>query len=146
MRKSLLSPVCLLIAYSSNSPAKKFCWLRNIYYCLCDWKFPWWKGENLSFIVTSMRKQLLVCLQLEQILPFLKTNERFFRCRCTRFFYKQHFISNVRLKLPKNQVKPKQHPEVELLANMSKKQIFFNEIIRLIVMKMKIIMKKNRSH
>ena len=33
-----------------------------------------------------MRKQLLVYLQLEQILPFLKTNKRFYRCRSTRFF------------------------------------------------------------
>ena len=43
----------------------------------------------------------------------------------TRFFYKQHFISNARLKLAKKKyAKAKQHPEVELLTSMSKKQVF----------------------
>ena len=33
------------------------------------------------------------------------------------FFHKQHFISNAKLKLAKNQPNAKQHPEVELLLS-----------------------------
>ena len=33
----------------------------------------------------------------------------------TLFLYKQHFLSNTRLKLATSQAKPKQHPEAELL-------------------------------
>ena len=39
------------------------------------------------------------------------------------FFISNNFISNTRLKLAKIQAKTKQHPEAELLANMSKKQV-----------------------
>ena len=39
------------------------------------------------------------------------------------FFISNNFISNARLKLAIIQAKTKQHPEAELLANMSKKQI-----------------------
>ena len=35
----------------------------------------------MSLNITLMRKQLLVCLQLEKFLPFLKTNKRFYCCR-----------------------------------------------------------------
>ena len=76
-----------LIAYSFNSAAKKFHWLRNIYYCLCKWNFPWWKGENSSFDITLMREHLLVRLQLEKISSFPKTNKRFYRCRSIPLFF-----------------------------------------------------------
>ena len=39
------------------------------------------------------------------------------------FFISNNFISNARLKLAIIQAKTKQHPEAELLANMSKKQV-----------------------
>ena len=38
----------------------------------------------------------------------------------TRFFTSNTFISNVRLKLAKNQANDKQHPEAKLLTKMSK--------------------------
>ena len=79
--------VCSIIAYSSNSTAKKFYWLRNICYCLCNWNFPWWKGENLSFDIALMLKQLIVCLQLEKISPFPKTNKQFYRSRSIPLFF-----------------------------------------------------------
>ena len=34
-----------------------------------------------------MRKQLLVCLQLEKISPFRKTKKRFYRCRSILLFF-----------------------------------------------------------
>ena len=76
-----LSRVCSLIAHSSNSAAKKSYCLQNIYYCLCNWNFPWWKGENSSFDITLMREHIPVWLQLEKFLPFPKANKRFYRCR-----------------------------------------------------------------
>ena len=81
--------------------AKQFYWLRNIYYCLCNWCFPWWKGENSSFDTTLMRKQLLGFLQLEKLSPFPKTNKRFYRCRSTRFFHKQHLYKQHQAKIGK---------------------------------------------
>ena len=41
----------------------------------------------------------------------------------SHFFYKEHFLSNARLKWAKKLSKAKQHPEAELLANMSKKYV-----------------------
>ena len=83
------------------------------------------------------------------------------------FFISNTFISNARLKLAKNQVNAKQHPELNfchlktmhilqtrydpkiighILKNKLKnKCVCFHEIIRLIIMKMKMKM-KNRSH
>ena len=84
--------VCFIIPYFSNSTAKKFYWLRNIYYRLRNWNFPWWKGGNLSFDITLIRRQLLVCLQLEKISPFPKTNERFYRCGSIPLFFYIHCI------------------------------------------------------
>ena len=85
----------------------------------------------------------------------------------TLFFVSITFISNAGLKLPKNQANVKQHPEAELwlfenyslssftlscknnktyLKNKQKtKCVCIYEIIRLIIMKMK-IRKKNRSY
>ena len=86
----------------------------------------------------------------------------------TRFFYISNtFISNARLKLPKNQANAKQHPEAEfllfekfshssstlspktigyILKNKQKKECaYVHKIIRLITMKMKMKI-KNRSH
>ena len=73
--------------YSSNSTAKEFYWLRNIYYFLCNWNFPWWKGKNSSFEITLMRKKLLICLQLEKISAFPQTSKRFYRCRSIPLFF-----------------------------------------------------------
>ena len=85
----------------------------------------------------------------------------------TRFFISNTFISNARLKLGKNQAKAKQHPEAELLLfeNYSlspstlssknnirysekctkNKRVCLNEVIRLMIMKMRLKM-KTRSH
>ena len=74
------------------------------------------------------------------------------------FFISKTFINNTRLKLAKNQAKAKQHPEAQLLlfekyshslsertSKQKNKCAYINEIIRLIIMKMKMKM-KNRSH
>ena len=65
---------------------------------------------------------------VEQILHFTKLHA----------FYKQHFfISKARLKLAKSQPKDKQHPEAELLTNMSKKLLVcVKEIVSFVAMKM----------
>ena len=82
-----LSRVCSLIVYSSNSAAKKSYCLQNKFYCLCNWNFPWWEGENSSFDITLMREHIPVWLQLEKISPFPKTNKRFYRCRSIPLFF-----------------------------------------------------------
>ena len=91
----------------------------------------------------------------------------FFREWLTRFFFISNtFTNNARLRLAKNQVNVKQHPETELLVfenfshssscyypkiihilknKQKNKCVFIHEIIRLIIMKMKMKM-KNRSH
>ena len=81
----------------------------------------------------------------------------------TRFFTSSIFISNSRLKLTKNQANAEQHPEAELSLfencwnssaennrtyskkNQKSKCVCIHEIIRFILMKMKMKM-KNRSH
>ena len=87
----------------------------------------------------------------------LATNNQY-----TRFFYKQHFYRQWQAEIDKNQANAKQHPEAKLslFENCShsssennrtyskKKQrasvpVSVHEIIRLILMKMKM---KNRSH
>ena len=82
------------------------------------------------------------------------------------FFYKQHFISNAKMKLAKNQANAKQHPEAELLVfgnyshsspglssknnrtysknKRKNKCVCIHEIIRLIIIKIKMKM-ENRS-
>ena len=45
-------------------------------------------------------------------------------------FYKQHFISNTRLKLAKNQAKAKQHPEAEVLLFENYSLSFIHVIIQ----------------
>ena len=48
------------------------------------------------------------------------------------FFIGNEFISNARLKLAKNQAKAKQHPEAELLTNMSTKQVCLCQLVYMI--------------
>ena len=56
---------------------------------------------------------------IKLIIKNLEYNNEYFRnknyCDNTRFFISNTFTSNVRLKLAKNQLKSKQHPEAELL-------------------------------
>ena len=81
-------------------------------------------------------------------------------------FYKQCFYKQHQVKLAKNQAKARQHPEAKLLLieshllsssmlsfkttlryskNVQKTSVSFNEIIWLIIMKIRVKM-KNRSH
>ena len=100
----------------------------------------WWFGISLSYLLN-------ICIYT--------------------LFLSNTFISNSRLKLAKNQANAKRHPEAELLVfesyshslytlssknnrtslkKQAKEQVgLLNEIIRLIIMKMK-KKKKNRSH
>ena len=48
--------------------------------------------ENSSFDVTLMRDHLLVCLQLQILSPFPKTNERVYRSRSVCLFFNVYCI------------------------------------------------------
>ena len=48
--------------------------------------------EKSSFNVTLMRDHLLVCLQLQKISPFPKTNKRVCRCRSVSLFFDVYCI------------------------------------------------------
>ena len=56
------------------------------------------------------------------------------------FFIRKTFINNTRLKLAKNQAKASQHPEAELLSFENYFDYLINDIISLIIMKIKMKM------
>ena len=74
---------CVFFQFSSRKNSID-CGIFNS--CLCNRNFPWWKGENSSFDIKLMHKQLLVCFQ------FLNTNKRFYRCRSIPLFFDVHCI------------------------------------------------------
>ena len=51
----------------------------------------------MSFEITLVREQLLVCLQLENISPFPKTNKQFHRCGFIPFFFDVFYLSRILL-------------------------------------------------
>ena len=88
-----LSRVCSWTAYSSNSAAKKI--LLIVEYFVIAHAIEILHGEiveNSSFDVTLMRDHLLVCLQLQILSPFPKTNERIYRSRSVCLFFSVYCI------------------------------------------------------
>ena len=82
--------VCSLIDYSSIIrplfSIKIFLLITGICYCLRNWNFTRWKSKNSSIDITLIW-ELLVCLQLQKVSPFPKTNAWFYCCRSIPLFF-----------------------------------------------------------
>ena len=50
--------------------------MRNSCYCLCNWNFTWWKGENSSTYFNAWT--LTGLLAVRKFLVFPKTNKQFY--------------------------------------------------------------------
>ena len=95
--------------YSLDSPAKNStdCRILAIAYASAILRSE--KAENSSFDIILIRDHLLVCLQLEKLLPFPKKNKRVYGCRAISLFFLCIASAEMSMSMTPQEVPPQEH-------------------------------------